>query len=415
MGMGRFAGVITLAAAVLASAAPTAAAEGTSLPVGLTFSSDAGGVRDGAGIGTGFGFVLPGAGGAAYRPDLLHVDRPAGLLRVGTTAGIAYRAENNLDNALGLDLAGGGSAVTLRAALADVRALDQPGTYQQAGLWVGPSQDTYVKLVVISAPSSQRVHALYEADGVVVGSLYGPSLDLTGRAVELRLRVVPATGNVTAAYSIDGAPGVPLGAFGVAPSLMNEDGFRAGISATHRRATAPVRFDFQRFAAACSASRCAAIPPPDPDLGDGTSPVGLSGGPGGEEPPAGTAHGAPVDPGKLEATFRAARRIRWSALQRGIPIAVRCTLACRYELRLKLPRSSARKLGLKPGRRARTVGHTISVAPAGSTTKSVLRLGRKQRSRLRQPRGRVGLKLSLVATAGPSGWVRAHRRLALRP
>lgn len=414
MGMGRVTTTIILSAMLLATAVAGAAAQSTPLPVALTFSSDAGGIRDGAGVGTGFSFVLPGTRGTTYKPSFIEVDRTASLLRLTTTKGMTYTFFNNLDNALGLNLGGKGEAVTLRASLTDIRSLDQPGTYQQAGIWVGPSQDTYLKLVVISAPSGQRVHMLYESAGRVVASLYGPTEQLTGRAVDLILQVVPQTGVVRGAYRIHGVAGTPeLGAMTTARSLIPPDGFSAGIFASHRYASGAGRFDFDAFAARCAAEDCAAIPIHDPDF-VGTKPVGQPGAPDGGEPPGSTVPGSTVNRDKLAASLRVGRRLSVRRLRRGMRVAVRCTLSCRYKLRMQVPTSAARRLGLTRKRGAVIVSRKAGDARAGRRAKTVLRLGRRYRRLLSVDR-RVALKLSLVASAGADGSVNRKRTVVLRP
>jgi hypothetical protein len=268
-----------------------------------------------------------------------------------------------------------------------------------------------VKLVVIRGRSTQSVHLLYESAGSVVKSIYGPRVQLTGRDVELRLRIEPETGVVTAAYAINGGDAVPLTRFTAAPSLFGLTGITTGILASHRRATVANRFDFDEFGAVCATDDCGPSPvDPDPDLGDGDPPVGRpregGAGPG----------GGPSTPGadaKLAARLRVARRVGTRGLRRGLRVGVRCTLACRYRLRMRVPSTAARRVGLTRARTAVVVSRKAGTAQAGRMAKLVLRLGRRQRQLL-SAGGRVPLKLSLVASAVTGEKVTRTRTIMLR-
>ena len=91
----------TIAALIVtATACPVASASAQGpeqLPFELPFSSESGGIA-------GTGFTLRQEPGGALLPDLLTLDTAAGVLRIGTTPGIAIRAQNSQDNALGVTL-----------------------------------------------------------------------------------------------------------------------------------------------------------------------------------------------------------------------------------------------------------------------------------------------------------------------
>src|SRR5918994_708985 len=189
----RFIGLILVAAlwgAAPASATCTGATCGAvALPYALDFSGDRGGLDDRNGVGTGFTIVDQPSHGTGYLPDLLHVDTAAGKLGLQTTAGIAYRGANSLDNALGIGITPRGNAFSLRTTLIEIPAA--PGSYAQAGLWFGASEDDYVKLVVIATPSGTRVQMLRESGGSP--KAYNDPVPITAAsaAVSLRLRVDP--------------------------------------------------------------------------------------------------------------------------------------------------------------------------------------------------------------------------------
>src|SRR5215207_2764232 len=135
---------IGMLAAALSSGAVASAQAATpvSLPFELPFSSDRGGIADAGGRGTGFRLLQAPGGG--LRIDLLTLDtaNPAGLLRIRTTPGIAIRALNSQDNALGVTVPADGRALIIETTL----VLPPPGTsqFEQAGIWYGTSQHDYV-------------------------------------------------------------------------------------------------------------------------------------------------------------------------------------------------------------------------------------------------------------------------------
>jgi hypothetical protein len=307
------------------------------LPYALTFSADRGGIGDAAGSGTGFSLVQALDGDATYRPDLMRLDTAAGLLRVTSSPGIAYRAINSLENGLGIGIDPRGGAFRLETTLAGVPAGSQG--FEQGGLWLGLTQDDYVKLVAISAHGGTRVHLLWESAGKPVQSFYGPVLSAADAPLTLRLRVDPAGDQVTAAYEQRSRPArqlksVVLPAGAIANALGADQRLAAGIFASQRRGPAALEYDFDDFAAACIASCTPGSPAPgDPDFGDGTPAVGQPYDPRTDRPIVAQSVAQTDAPTRVE--IRVARRISRARLRRpGLAVEVRCTPACSDEVTL---------------------------------------------------------------------------------
>jgi len=224
-------------------------------PYVLTFDEDHGYIPDRDGVGTGFTYVDPPTHGTGYIPDNLAIDSAGGVLALSTTAGLQYQSTNALDNALGvgIDMREGG--MVLRTT---VRS-PPPGTgkFEQAGLWFGNHEDSYVKLVVLSTPSGTKVQYLLEVDGQARAEKKSDVLELEGRTVLLQLRVDPATSAIDAAYLIDDGPLRSLRTFIVPPELLGLGGGGdaaigtqsfGGVFASHRNAEVPLVYVFDAFA-----------------------------------------------------------------------------------------------------------------------------------------------------------------------
>jgi hypothetical protein len=341
--------VLTLGAVWAALVAPAQACSDpacttpVNLPFELPFSSDQGGIA-----GTGFTLV-----DGPLRSDLLTLDTSAGVLRIRTTSGIAYRTANSQDNALGVAMPADGQAVILETTL--VQPPEGTQNYEQAGIWYGTSQDDYVKLVLISSRTGLRVQMLHEGSGLRPKAYSGPVLPSAPATITLRLRVDAVGGSLTGAYEIPGAPAKAVAKWWPLPAGLVTSGMsRGGIFATHRYASGELEYSFDRFEVRCISEPCPGGPaPPDPGVGDGTDPVGVSdedevevdkpptsgqsptiipaAGTGGTNPV-----GSLVTPGaRPRVSASARRRIRLRALRRrGLAARVRCTEKCDARLDL---------------------------------------------------------------------------------
>ncbi len=241
------------------------------LPYELNFdaTTDLGGLADKNGVGTGFTMVQPSSNGGAYLPENLE----RGSLIVTTTAGIQYKTdngtgpkENALDNGLGV-----GFDATKPVRIVTTIANPSAGTNkaEQGGIWFGPDEDNYVKLVVASAGSgNNKIQLLREINGSVdnaTDEVNSAASKLSDKTVELILVADPTTNKVTASYTVDGGTEQKLDSFANIPASFFEGSMldpqvngvnsHAGIFATHRNATAansPVQFAFEDFSVAAA-------------------------------------------------------------------------------------------------------------------------------------------------------------------
>jgi hypothetical protein len=364
---------IWLSVDVAHAACPPAGCGIVQLPHLLTFADDdpPGGLKDRNGVDTGFTMVDPPSNRIGYLPELLTVDTAAETLTMDTTAGIAYRALNSLDNAIGVGVVPRGSPFSLWTTLRVPAAFDG---YAQAGLWFGASQDDYVKLVVI-ASGGTRVQMLRESAGVPTAYTDPRQLPAGSTRVSLRLRVDTAMQTVTAAYAVDGGAVRKIRTLPVLDSLLyrglqnGESVATGGVFATRRLATSPVQYVFEDFQVMCEREACTPGPAPeDPDFGDGEPPVGeptdetppddTPSGPalggGGSAGGTGTATPPADDPTSERATLTAPRRIRATALtRRGLRGALSCSQRCSYAATLTVSGRDAGRLGLAARRSAR--------------------------------------------------------------
>ena len=225
------------------------------LPFSLDFSSDRGGLTDGAGLTTGFRY-LPPTSGTGYVPQNIAVARSPGTLTLTTTAGIGFLANNDQDNALAVGLRPTGAPFLVKTTL--VRPPAATRNYEQAGLWLGSDQDNFVKLVVLSTPQGgTRVQSLLEVDGALRGLSESVPLNLTTTSVLLHLRGDPTTGRISASYNVRNRPMIEVSAYTVPGSFFGLDppwiqpgvgtSSFAGIFATHRLGTQPQRYTFDDF------------------------------------------------------------------------------------------------------------------------------------------------------------------------
>jgi hypothetical protein len=209
------------------------------------------------GAETGFELV----NGPAFNASLVNVDSANGDLRLTSTPTTPYDATNSLVNNLVNEFdAGEQFSVTTR--IEDLTtALATSG--RQAGLWFGPDQDNYVKLVVVSTPKGSRLQFQDErAVGPVsvhTATTAQTFTTLTGtiESVELRLdgtrNATTGVSTVAAYYKVNNAPTftkLPLEYTFTgeqAEQFFNEES-RAGIVAMHRASSSAYAFAFDRFA-----------------------------------------------------------------------------------------------------------------------------------------------------------------------
>ena len=184
LGRGAVATALTLAffafgAARAQACAPLACSEiRVDLPYTLDFNSDQGKIQDANGAGTGVTYVDPPSNGTGYVPANLQLDSAAGVLKVTTTAGLAFQGSNSQDNALAVGVDAPSQVTRIETTVDSLPAASNHN--EQAGLWFGNDEDNYLKLVVIDTPSGTRIQYLMEVGGVNVNNEQSPFLNLDG-------------------------------------------------------------------------------------------------------------------------------------------------------------------------------------------------------------------------------------------
>ncbi|QRR00555.1 kelch repeat-containing protein [Dyadobacter sandarakinus] len=237
------------------------------LPFRLTFAGSVpNSIQDAAGAGTGFRMVqhytgsrlaadgaVANASFPAYLPSKLLVT--GGQLKVESTKGIAYLDNNNQLNTLGVQ-------VDARNELEIVADLINPfngSQDEQAGIWFGLGEKTYIKLVVTENRFEFR-RELNDLSNKTTGTS-NPDQRQTGvvsglgsKTVRLRMVINPETGKAAGYYSTNGGASYSnVGAAYAAAELSIADmgltggSAYAGLFATHRNGSKPVNYYFDNF------------------------------------------------------------------------------------------------------------------------------------------------------------------------
>lgn len=236
------------------------------LPFSLNFDASVEGtIVDKNGAGTGFTMVASYSGSRltqdgtptnanvpGYEPSKLTVT--SGRLQVITNKGIGHLTNNNQLNTLGVQV---NSQEKLQLETTIVSPFNG-GASQQAGLWFGLTDKTFIKLNI----SANRVELRKETNDTSsdVSSTTNPDQRITGtisnlntRTVRLRLIIDPATNTVEGFYSTDGSTFVNVGSAYPAKTLnisgmgLTSGTAYAGIFATHRNSATPVTYNFEDF------------------------------------------------------------------------------------------------------------------------------------------------------------------------
>jgi fibronectin type 3 domain-containing protein len=237
------------------------------------FSADPGGLAGSDGIGTGFTMVQPNTAGDQWQPDHVAVDTSAGQLTIQAEPGIAYVDNNNQQNTLGVGLHADGAITTLTTTIVDPFA-SATSMSEQAGLWFGPDQANFVKLVAQNVGNGQLgvqlTRELNDAkpdssiDQRPTGTLAGTLLPTD--TVRLTMVLDAGTGTVTGSYAVKHQsdtdfgtatelPGpaltLPAQFFDGTTLATQTSGATAfgGIFATSRKNLAGVAYHFDSFSA----------------------------------------------------------------------------------------------------------------------------------------------------------------------
>lgn len=227
--------------------------------IALDFSSAIPGtIQDKNSRGTGFTSVQSNTSGTQYAPSRIELNPTAGNLVITATQGSNATA-NTLKNGLQV-------AINATVPFTISTRLKGPFTnltnaVQQGGIFLGSSQDNYVKLVIINSSSGSNglgLQFFQEQNGVRSSVGGGSAAQITGldwqniTTLDLYLKGDPATGIITAAYRTNSDTGTPISLTQqfkpnpTAPFFADETTARAGILAFTLNA-ADVRVTFDNF------------------------------------------------------------------------------------------------------------------------------------------------------------------------
>lgn len=233
------------------------------LPFRLDFNSPvADSLLDKDGQGIGLTRTQANKNGDDYQPSLLDIDPDAGVLRITTagtsSAGSNSNADNTLVNGLETQFDGTTSGFAIQArVVGPLSYLSQ--SFEQAGVYFGPDQDNYIKLVAGVTSSGPRLMFLMEHDASgTVTQAGGSSAELVDigsfsgiNTLDLRLIGDAATGTVSAFYSINGGSFVQVGFSHSVPASRQTAFFnaasRAGVMAYHKNNNGPITAVFDYF------------------------------------------------------------------------------------------------------------------------------------------------------------------------
>jgi hypothetical protein len=266
-------------------------------PKTMEFDKDEGGLDDADGQGTGFTMVQPSSNGGAFLPGRLDVDPAGSKLTIRTTRGIQFKTATTTTNGNSLDNGLGVGFDATRPTTIETTLVNPPlgtGSSEQAGVWFGPDEDNYAKLVIASAKNGtankQKVQLLREVAGASVlttdpattdelNSTAPANEDFSGQTVQLTLVTDPSARTVTGSYRVGTGAVQTLGTLAVPASFFDgstvaanartagSTGF-AGIFASHRNNTTLTGLDyvFGRFALT-QANQAPSLTNPGPQSG----------------------------------------------------------------------------------------------------------------------------------------------------
>ncbi|MDQ3292736.1 MAG: Ig-like domain-containing protein, partial [Bacteroidota bacterium] len=229
-----------------------------SLPYSLSFDAPvANTLTDRNKVGTGFTLALPHSNprlpedSAAsfqtvpgYEPSKLLLN--GGILQLTSHKGLAHTTSNNQVNTLGIQ-------VDSRNKLQIETTLINPYNglaNEQAGLWVGLSDRTFIKLVV-SANKVEMRREVNDTSNARRITATIPGLDM--QKVRLRLVIDPATNTAEAFYSTDNITYFNVGdtyakkTISIAEMGLTGGRVYVGIFASHRNGSTPITYSFDDF------------------------------------------------------------------------------------------------------------------------------------------------------------------------
>ncbi|WP_221391313.1 malectin domain-containing carbohydrate-binding protein [Dyadobacter sp. NIV53] len=235
------------------------------LPFTLSFNAGvAGSILDKAGVGTGFTTVNTYSGTRAasdgavvnslvpgYVPSKISVT--GGSLVLTACKGIDSQTNNNMLNVLGAKVA---SVKKMQLDVTIINPLNAASS-QQAGLWYGINDKTFIKLVV----SANKVELRKEKNDVTSSvtsnnpdqRITATISNLNTQTVRLRMVIDSAANTVEGLYSTDGINYISTGATYSIPTLditglgVTGNEVYAGISGTYRNSSTANTYTFDDF------------------------------------------------------------------------------------------------------------------------------------------------------------------------
>jgi glucose/arabinose dehydrogenase/N-acetylneuraminic acid mutarotase len=195
------------------------------LPYAPDWATDSQFLEDGSGVGTGFTWVNERPNGTGYLPNNLDLVPAAAALDITTTSGRPTTGSNSQDNMLGVGIDAPSQVTEMSVTVHNIPA--GTGKFEQSGLWFGIDQDSYIKLVVMSAPAATKIQLFYERDGATVEVIERNFAGAVGQDVELQLIADPVTRSVSGKYGLVGGSKTTLGPVVIADEMFSFDG--AGI------------------------------------------------------------------------------------------------------------------------------------------------------------------------------------------
>jgi len=224
-----------------------------SVPFLLDFSSDKGEIIDKDGQGTGFTRLQANKNGDQYQANLIDLDTNAGTLTLTTQgSGSNSTTDNNLYNALETQFDGTTSGFSITSRIkGPLTALN--AKYNQGGIYFGPDQDNFVKLVAIYGNSGavlQFKDELGAGNGTLPSGVQNVNIGSFASINTLDLRLVgdPSNGKVSAYYAVNGGAYTKLSSdltlSGANKSAFFNAASRTGIVAfTRNTSSIDVAFD----------------------------------------------------------------------------------------------------------------------------------------------------------------------------
>ena len=236
----------------------------SALPFVLNFEKSRKGFLDVDGQGTGFGYVQPNKNANEYlQSNLDLVTSGTGVLRIKSSGnsvnGTNFGDENTLQNAVGTQFNATTGSISITTTLVGpLNYLNQ--SFEQAGIYFGPDQDNFVKLVAGFGNNGEHLQFLAETKpGTSLGYPLGtggvtiPVASFASiNSLALTLVGTPATGKVQAFYRINGGQTIKVNTE-LTLSGANKTNFfatkaRAGLLTQHRNNSGSVTATFDRFA-----------------------------------------------------------------------------------------------------------------------------------------------------------------------